>query len=179
MTSNISLWVSVNGDPELARLLASASSVGWDGLNDLDTVAKRCQWPGSLCEKVRSFRFDEVERLVQGSGSLLRVFTSVEARVNELRLFITGAKLQVADDGELIALIGGKPDAILLAAALGLTQVIGQHGDSALRACASCTCTQPVLRVGSRARSNACSLPCANRARVQRHRAARRVAPFT
>lgn len=174
MFASITSPVPIRGDAELARLLASASSCGWTGADDADAIAERCAWPDALRDEVAGRSAAERVRLARGAESLLRCFGPTEGRADELRRLVAEVALRVSEDSRPMAEVGPAGDQLLLSAALGLLDLIGSAGHQALAVCVSATCSQPVLRTGTHARSTACSPGCANRSRVARHRAARR-----
>lgn len=163
-----------DGDPELARLLASATSCGWDPDDSVTEIAERCQWPCALTTQVTDLNQDERTALVQGARLVWEIFASPAASTARLNELVGGPRLAVLDQHGVpsLSLIGtGRPSEKLLRhAALGLLHVLTDAGSQALDLCAAAPCDQPVLRIGHKRRSNACSSRCANRQRVIRHR---------
>jgi hypothetical protein len=117
---------------------------------------------------------DDRTALVNGARLVWEVFAFPPGSAARLNDLVGNPRLAVLDqDGvPTLSLIGTKrsSEQLLRHAALGLLHVLANVGTQALALCAAAPCDQPVLRVGSKARSSACSSRCANRQRVIRHR---------
>lgn len=166
-----------DGDPELARLLASAASFGWGPDDPPAQVAERCQWPRALTTQVADLDQDERTALVQGAHLVWEVFAAPSASATRLNDLVGSPRLTVLDQHGMpsLSLVGAgrTSEELLRQAALGLVHVLTEAGPQALDLCVAAPCDQPVLRIGRKTRSNACSVRCANRQRVIRHRTKR------
>lgn len=168
-----SITAVVSGDADIARLLASAASCGWNGAPGvepaLQTVATRCEWPNRLVDAVERFPKDQQLRLATAAARLLNAFEQPASAHTQLEPLLTQGRVAVTPVG--VEFTTGDPAGnIAVAAAIGLLNLIATHGPKAAGICGSSSCTQPMIRTGRHHSSSACSARCANRLRVARHR---------
>lgn len=103
------------------------------------------------------------------------VFAVPAERLGTLGTLLAAATVIPVRDGPEVSLAVAVPDgdvaaAVRLACGLGLGHALARYGPDALGLCGSDTCDQPLVRKGQR---HWCSLRCANRGRVARHRGRR------